>query len=279
MPSRHMAASSADGSDPSHAAGELFRQPAHGYRHDAPADQRPGAKRRRSIRCGPPRAVRQPRQSTTGRTSSRSMETVMPPGEPSRSASVIAAASWPAFPIARSVPQRAECVYQASCPHRGVRWECWHVGSPRLTNSQRPSVPTRLAPELTDFAAETRRLMGLRGYSQRRLALAAGIDPGDFSKMLNGIKAPTPANMARIDDILCAGGAIRDSESPRPPSTHPGIPRRRLGASDAERHPRDPDGVPGHRQPGGRRPRALPRRRLPGQRSHADAPERRLHGG
>ena len=58
--------------------------------------------------------------------------------------------------------------------------------------------------------------MAVRGYSQRRLALAAGIDPGDFSKMLNGIKAPTPANMARIDDILGAGGSIRDSEPPRP---------------------------------------------------------------
>jgi transcriptional regulator with XRE-family HTH domain len=91
-----------------------------------------------------------------------------------------------------------------------------------------------LAPELTDFAAETRRLMAMRGYSQRRLALAAGIDPGDFSKMLNGIKAPTPANMARIDDVLGAGGGIRDSEPPRLPSAACGVPRRRLGAPDVD---------------------------------------------
>jgi transcriptional regulator with XRE-family HTH domain len=90
-----------------------------------------------------------------------------------------------------------------------------------------------LAPELTDFAAETRRLMAVRGYSQRRLARAAGIDPGDLSKMLNGIKAPTPANMARMDDVLGAGGSIRDSEPPRPASARPGVPRRRLGEADA----------------------------------------------
>lgn len=74
----------------------------------------------------------------------------------------------------------------------------------------------------------------MRGYSQRRLALAAGIDPGDFSKMLNGIKAPTPANMARIDDVLGAGGDIRDSEPPRLPSAACGVPRRRLGAPDVD---------------------------------------------
>ena len=74
----------------------------------------------------------------------------------------------------------------------------------------------------------------MRGYSQRRLALAAGIDPGDFSKMLNGIKAPTPANMARIDEILGAGGGIRNSEPPRLPSVGPGVPRRRLGPPDAD---------------------------------------------
>jgi transcriptional regulator with XRE-family HTH domain len=91
-----------------------------------------------------------------------------------------------------------------------------------------------LAPELTDFAAETRRLMAVRGYSQRRLALAAGIDPGDLSKMLNGIKAPTPANMARMDDVLSAGGSIRDSEAPRPALACSGVPRRRLGAADAD---------------------------------------------
>lgn len=76
--------------------------------------------------------------------------------------------------------------------------------------------------------------MAVRGYSQRRLALAAGIDPGDLSKMLNGIKAPTPANMARMDDVLGAGGSIRDSEPPpRPTSARPGVPRRQLGAADA----------------------------------------------
>jgi len=74
----------------------------------------------------------------------------------------------------------------------------------------------------------------MRGYSQRRLALAAGIDPGDLSKMLNGIKAPTPANMARMDDVLGADGSIRDSEPPRPASARSGVPRRRLGAADAD---------------------------------------------
>lgn len=76
--------------------------------------------------------------------------------------------------------------------------------------------------------------MAVRGYSQRRLALAAGIDPGDLSKMLNGIKAPTPANMARMDDVLCAGGSIRDSEPPRAAPARPGVHRRRLGAADAD---------------------------------------------
>jgi hypothetical protein len=75
--------------------------------------------------------------------------------------------------------------------------------------------------------------MAVRGYSQRRLALAAGIDPGDFSKMLNGIKAPTPANMARVDDVLGAGGSIRESEPPRAPSGRLGVHRRRLGPADA----------------------------------------------
>jgi len=87
---------------------------------------------------------------------------------------------------------------------------------------------------VTDFAAETRRLMAVRGYSQRRLALAAGIDPGDLSKMLNGIKAPTPANMARMDDVLGADGSIRDSEPHRPASARAAVPRRRLGAADAD---------------------------------------------
>ena len=87
---------------------------------------------------------------------------------------------------------------------------------------------------MTDFAAETRRLMAVRGYSQRRLALAAGIDPGDLSKMLNGIKAPTPANMARMDDVLGADGSIRDSEPHRPASARAAVPRRRLGAADAD---------------------------------------------
>ena len=73
----------------------------------------------------------------------------------------------------------------------------------------------------------------MRGFSQRRLALAAGIDPGDLSKMINGIKVPTPANMARVDDVLDAGGSIRDAEPPRPISERPGVPRRRLGPADA----------------------------------------------
>ncbi len=104
-------------------------------------------------------------------------------------------------------------------------------GSPTAND---PSVPTRLALELTDFAAETRRLIAVRGYSQRRLALAAGIDPGDLSKMLNGIKAPTSANMAAMDDVLEADGSIRDSEPPRPTSPRPGGRRRPRGAADAD---------------------------------------------
>lgn len=87
---------------------------------------------------------------------------------------------------------------------------------------------------MADFATETRRLMAVRGYSQRRLALAAEVDPGDFSKMLNGIKSPTPANMAAIDDILGAGGTIRDCEPPRPIASRPAVHRRRLGAADAD---------------------------------------------
>ena len=76
--------------------------------------------------------------------------------------------------------------------------------------------------------------MAVRGYSQRRLARESGIDPGDLSKMLNGIKAPTPANMARVDDVLGASGSIRDSEPPRAAPPRPGIHRRNLSAADAD---------------------------------------------
>ena len=48
------------------------------------------------------------------------------------------------------------------------------------------------------------------------------------------VNAPTPANMARIDDILGADGSIRDSEPPRLPSAGARVPRRRLGAADAD---------------------------------------------
>ena len=95
-----------------------------------------------------------------------------------------------------------------------------------------------MAPELTDFAAETRRLMAVRGYSQRRLALSAGIDPGDFSKMINGLKAPTPANMARIDDILGADGSIRDSEPP--PLPRQALPCHGEGSARPTRTPSTP---------------------------------------
>jgi transcriptional regulator with XRE-family HTH domain len=97
-----------------------------------------------------------------------------------------------------------------------------------------PVSPTRLAPPLADFTAETRRLMAVRGMSLRGLARKAGVDPSDLSKMLRGTKAPTPAIMERIDTALQAGGAIRDADPGRISSADPRIPRRRLSAPDAQ---------------------------------------------
>jgi Helix-turn-helix domain len=86
---------------------------------------------------------------------------------------------------------------------------------------------------LADFGIETRRLMELRGYSLRGLARAVPCDPSDLSKILRGIKRPSPWQMNRIDDILDADGSIRDAEIATP-ARRPGLPRRTLSGRDAD---------------------------------------------
>ncbi len=53
--------------------------------------------------------------------------------------------------------------------------------------------------------------MAERGMSLRGLARAATYDPSHLSKVLNGRKPCTPQLAARLDDVLGAGGKIRDA--------------------------------------------------------------------
>lgn len=108
------------------------------------------------------------------------------------------------------------------------------VGSPRITHTPMTRFPDAIGTQLTDFTTETRRLMAARGYSVRGLARAIGCDPSDLSKILRGLKAPAPTMMTRIDDVLQAGGTVRDAELPRAACARPGIPRRRFGAPDMD---------------------------------------------
>ena len=108
------------------------------------------------------------------------------------------------------------------------------MGGSGITHTPHPEFPARLAPSLADFTAETRRLMAVRGMSLRRLAREAGCDPSDLSKMLRGAKAPTPAIMDCIDTVLQADGSIRGADASPAPSGASRIPRRRLGAADAQ---------------------------------------------
>ena len=83
---------------------------------------------------------------------------------------------------------------------------------------------------MADFAAEVRRLMGVRGVSLRGLAKAASYDPSYLSKVLSGHKPSSPYLAARLDDALGAGGSIRDAGQ-QPPS------RRERTASTPQRTP------------------------------------------
>jgi hypothetical protein len=76
--------------------------------------------------------------------------------------------------------------------------------------------------------------MAMRGISLRMLAREAGCDPSDLSKMLRGIKSPSPAAMDRIDTVLQAAGSIRNAGVPRTPPGRPAVPRHRLTAADAQ---------------------------------------------
>lgn len=83
---------------------------------------------------------------------------------------------------------------------------------------------------MAEFAAEVRRLMAERGMSLRGLAKAASYDPSYLSKVLSGHKPSSPYLAARLDDVLGAGGAIRDATQQPPP-------RRESSASAPRRMP------------------------------------------
>ena len=91
---------------------------------------------------------------------------------------------------------------------------------------------------MADFAGEVRRLMAERGLSLRGLARAAGYDPSHLSKILSGRKPPSPYLAARLDDVLGAGGTIRQAAAvpaPRPPAGGTArLPRSAVTAADAE---------------------------------------------
>jgi transcriptional regulator with XRE-family HTH domain len=72
---------------------------------------------------------------------------------------------------------------------------------------------------MADFSGEVRRLMAERGMSLRGLAKASNYDPSYLSKVLSGHKPSSPYLAARLDDVLGAGGKIRDA-------THQALPRR-----------------------------------------------------
>jgi len=61
---------------------------------------------------------------------------------------------------------------------------------------------------MTEFAAETRRLMGERGLSVRGLARAASYDPGYLCRVLAGRQCVSVALAARLDQVLDAGGML-----------------------------------------------------------------------
>jgi transcriptional regulator with XRE-family HTH domain len=67
---------------------------------------------------------------------------------------------------------------------------------------------------MTDFGAELRRLMAERGLSQNETARRVPCDPGYLSKVAAGAKRPSPGTAARLDDILGAGGKLRDMLPP-----------------------------------------------------------------
>ena len=75
--------------------------------------------------------------------------------------------------------------------------------------------------------------MTLRGYRVRQLAREIPCDPSTLSKMLRGLRPPTPVMMTRIDAILEASGTISSADVPHIQCTRPGIPRSRLTATDA----------------------------------------------
>ena len=74
--------------------------------------------------------------------------------------------------------------------------------------------------------------MAARGYSTRRLAREIPCDPSDLSKVLRGLKSPSPLIRQRMDVILAARGAIRDTEART--GSRPSVLRRRLTGADAD---------------------------------------------
>jgi transcriptional regulator with XRE-family HTH domain len=69
---------------------------------------------------------------------------------------------------------------------------------------------------MPDFADEVQRLMAERGMSLRGLARAASYDASHLSKILSGQRRPNAYLAARLDDVLDAGGRIRDAAAAAP---------------------------------------------------------------
>lgn len=101
---------------------------------------------------------------------------------------------------------------------------------------------------MTGFAGEMKRRMVLAGLSQAALAAKLFIDPGQISRLVNGVRPPSPDLAARIDAALDAGGELV-ALAPAPQ------PRRRPLLPDTDpdrRRPLDDTDVAGFRATIGR---------------------------
>ncbi len=61
---------------------------------------------------------------------------------------------------------------------------------------------------MTDLGSELRRLLAERGMSLRDLARRVPCDSGNLSKIARGQKRPSPGLVARLDEVLGAGGEL-----------------------------------------------------------------------
>lgn len=108
------------------------------------------------------------------------------------------------------------------------------MGTPEPAHTHTgPQVPGAIGTPLAEFTEQARAFMASRGYSVRRLAREIPCDPSDLSKVLRGLKQPTPQVMERMDALLDAGGMIRNSEPPGRAGRQ-SLARRQLTSADAD---------------------------------------------